>query len=112
MKTSGTSEFLLVIDEIQKIENWNEVVKQQWDKDTRENINIKVILLGSSRLLIQKELTESLAGRFETLYIGHWSYPEMLLAIVSVAQFLSNVPNKVSFCHRFTQNQDIMSQIR
>lgn len=77
LKASGATEFLLVVDEIQKIDNWSEVVKQQWDKDTRENINIKVILLGSSRLLIQKGLTESLAGRFETLYLGHWSYPEM-----------------------------------
>ncbi|MDR1876709.1 MAG: ATP-binding protein [Flavobacteriaceae bacterium] len=77
MKTSEITEFLLVIDEIQKIDNWSEVVKQQWDKDTRENINIKVILLGSSRLLIQKGLTESLAGRFETLYLGHWTYSEM-----------------------------------
>ncbi|MDR2121756.1 MAG: ATP-binding protein [Flavobacteriaceae bacterium] len=77
LKASEATEFLLVIDEIQKIDNWSEVVKRQWDKDTRENINIKVILLGSSRLLIQKGLTESLAGRFETLYLGHWSYPEM-----------------------------------
>lgn len=77
LKASGAAEFLLVIDEIQKIDNWSEVVKQQWDKDTRENTNIKVILLGSSRLLIQKGLTESLAGRFETLYLGHWSYAEM-----------------------------------
>lgn len=77
MKASGVSEFLLVIDEIQKIDNWSEIVKQQWDRDTRENVNIKVILLGSSRLLIQKGLTESLSGRFETMFIGHWSYPEM-----------------------------------
>ena len=77
LKASGATEFLLVIDEIQKIDNWSEVVKQQWDKDTRENINIKVILLGSSRLLIQKGLTESLAGRFETLHLRHWSYTEM-----------------------------------
>ncbi|HCC85257.1 MAG TPA: AAA family ATPase [Porphyromonadaceae bacterium] len=77
MKASGATEYLLVIDEIQKIDNWSEVVKQQWDNDTRENVNIKVILLGSSRLLIQKGLTESLAGRFEILHLGHWSYPEM-----------------------------------
>ncbi|MFT3739566.1 MAG: ATP-binding protein [Breznakibacter sp.] len=77
LKASGVSELLLVIDEIQKIDNWSEVVKQQWDRDIRENINIKVILLGSSRLLIQRGLTESLAGRFETLYLGHWSYSEM-----------------------------------
>lgn len=77
MKASGVTEFLLVIDEIQKIDNWSEVVKQQWDNDTRENVNIKVILLGSSRLLIQKGLTESLAGRFETFYLGHWAFSEM-----------------------------------
>ncbi len=77
MKAAGAKEYLLVIDEIQKIENWSEQVKQQWDKDTREGVNIKVVLLGSSRLLIQKGLTESLAGRFEIFYLGHWSYPEM-----------------------------------
>ncbi|KAA6325057.1 hypothetical protein EZS27_025686 [termite gut metagenome] len=77
MKTTNASEFLLIIDEIQKIDNWSETVKQQWDRDTREHTNIKVILLGSSRLLIQKGLTESLAGRFETIHLGHWSFTEM-----------------------------------
>ena len=47
MKTSGATEYLLVVDEIQKIDNWSEIVKQQWDKDTREGTNIKVVLLGS-----------------------------------------------------------------
>lgn len=69
--------FLLVIDEIQKIDNWSETVKLLWDIDTRNKINLKVILLGSSRLLLQKGLTESLAGRFESTYMGHWSYEEM-----------------------------------
>ena len=59
-------EFLLVIDEIQKIANWSEVVKMLWDADARNKINLKVILLGSSRLLLQQGLTESLAGRFES----------------------------------------------
>ena len=77
MRAADMDEFLLVIDEIQKINNWSEVVKQQWDRDTREGVNIKVVLLGSSRLLIQQGLTESLAGRFETLYMGHWSLSEM-----------------------------------
>ena len=80
MKVSKTDEYLLVIDEIQKINNWSEVIKQQWDQDSRERTNIKVILLGSSRLLIQKGLIESLTGRFETLYLGHWSYLEMQAA--------------------------------
>jgi predicted AAA+ superfamily ATPase len=70
-------EFLLVIDEIQKIGNWSEVVKKNWDADTQQNLPIKVLLLGSSRLLLQQGLTESLAGRFETIFMGHWTLPEM-----------------------------------
>jgi predicted AAA+ superfamily ATPase len=77
MATTGTKEYLLVIDEIQKIDNWSETIKQQWDKDSRDGVNIKVIILGSSRLLIQKGLTESLAGRFEVIHMPHWSYTEM-----------------------------------
>lgn len=77
MSSTGVQEYLLVIDEIQKIDNWSEIVKQQWDKDTRDGVNIKVIILGSSRLLIQKGLTESLAGRFEVIHMPHWSYAEM-----------------------------------
>lgn len=69
--------FVLAIDEIQKIQNWSEIVKKLWDEDTRTKQNIKVILLGSSRLLLQQGLTESLAGRFETTYLGHWSFKEM-----------------------------------
>ncbi len=77
LKMREQREFLIVVDEIQKIDNWSETIKLNWDKDTNEKINIKVILLGSSRLLIQKGLTESLAGRFEKTYLGHWSYGEM-----------------------------------
>ncbi|MDD5569847.1 MAG: ATP-binding protein [Bacteroidales bacterium] len=76
-KQSGAANFVFVMDEIQKIENWSETVKLLWDEDTRNNRQIKVILLGSSRLLLQKGLTESLAGRFETTYLGHWSFSEM-----------------------------------
>ena len=77
MDAQQASEFLLVIDEIQKIENWSETVKLLWDTDTRNKRNLKVILLGSSRLLVQQGLTESLAGRFERTYMGHWSFHEM-----------------------------------
>lgn len=68
---------LLVIDEIQKIVNWSEVVKAEWDKDTREKRNLVVVLLGSSRMLIEKGLTESLAGRYELIRLTHWSFAEM-----------------------------------
>jgi uncharacterized protein len=36
-----------------------------------------VVLLGSAPLAVQRGLTESLAGRFEVIRLGHWSYPEM-----------------------------------
>ena len=77
MQQKGLDSLLLVIDEVQKIGQWSEIVKKHWDRDTREGRNLKVILLGSSRLLIQQGLTESLAGRYELLHIGHWSYSEM-----------------------------------
>lgn len=77
MLLSQSKEVLLVIDEIQKIENWSEIVKREWDLDTRNKLNLKVVLLGSSRLMLRKGLTESLAGRFEIIRMGHWSYKEM-----------------------------------
>ena len=77
MEQGNAQEFLLVIDEIQKISNWSETVKLLWDGDTRAGRKLKVILLGSSRMLLQQGLTESLAGRFETTYMGHWSLGEM-----------------------------------
>ncbi len=77
MRLRGEEQHLLVIDEIQKIDNWSEMVKREWDEDTRKQVNLKVVLLGSSRLLLKRGLTESLAGRFELIRLGHWSYQEM-----------------------------------
>jgi uncharacterized protein len=68
---------VLVLDEIQKIPHWSETVKRLWDEDTRRKRPLKVVLLGSAPLLIAKGLTESLAGRFETLRLPHWTYSEM-----------------------------------
>ena len=77
MVIRGVEEYLLVIDEVQKIENWSEMVKLEWDADTRNRVNLKVVLLGSSRLLLKKGLTESLAGRYELIRMPHWSLQEM-----------------------------------
>lgn len=77
MQLRKEKEFLLVIDEIQKIDNWSDAVKREWDEDTRMGLKLKVVLLGSSRLLLKKGLTESLAGRYELMRLGHWSYLEM-----------------------------------
>ena len=77
MMIRGLEEYLLVIDEVQKIENWSEMVKREWDADTRNRLNLKVVLLGSSRLLLKKGLTESLAGRYELIRMPHWNLQEM-----------------------------------
>jgi predicted AAA+ superfamily ATPase len=77
---AGPSGAVLVLDEIQKIPVWSETVKRLWDEDTRARRPLKVVLLGSAPLLVAQGLTESLAGRFETLHLPHWSLAEMRAA--------------------------------
>lgn len=68
---------LLILDEVQKIPQWSEHVKKYWDEDRAEGRPLRVVILGSSPLLMQRGLTESLAGRFEVIPVTHWSYSEM-----------------------------------
>ncbi len=89
MLQSNSKEAVLIIDEIQKIENWSDLVKRLWDEDTAKGNNIKVILLGSSKLVLQKGLSDSLVGRYELILLTHWSYSEMNSAFgISVDQFI------------------------
>lgn len=74
---TGQKEILFIIDEVQKVSGWSEAVKKEWDDDSFTDTGVKVILLGSSRLLLQSGLTESLAGRYELMHITHWAYNEM-----------------------------------
>jgi predicted AAA+ superfamily ATPase len=62
---------------VQKVGGWSETVKRLWDEDGGARRSLRVLLLGSSPLLVQQGLTESLAGRFEVLRASHWSFPEM-----------------------------------
>lgn len=81
---------LLVIDEVQKVSDWSNVVKFLWDADTQAGVRLRVVLLGSSPLLLQTGLTESLAGRFEVIDVPHWSFNEMREAFGwSLEQYLS-----------------------
>ena len=82
-------EAILVIDEIQKIKNWSTIVKLLWDEDCRLQVPLKVILTGSSTLLLQKGLSESLMGRYEVLDCPHWCYSECKKAFgFSLEEFL------------------------
>jgi uncharacterized protein len=68
---------VLVLDEVQKIPGWSDAVKFQWDQDTADRVPLLVVLLGSAPLLVQRGLSESLAGRFEVIPVTHWSAAEM-----------------------------------
>lgn len=68
---------LLILDEVQKIPQWSVTVKGLWDEDSRKKRLVKVVLLGSAPLLMGRGLAESLAGRFESLHLPHWSFSEM-----------------------------------
>lgn len=74
---AGSPGAVLAVDEVQKVTGWSETVKRLWDEDTRHRRPLRVVLLGSAPLLMQRGLTESLAGRFETIHVGHWSFAEM-----------------------------------
>jgi len=68
---------LLILDEVQKIRDWSDIVKQLWDEDTASGMELRVMLLGSAPLLVRQGLSDSLAGRFEVIRVTHWTYAEM-----------------------------------
>ena len=73
----GNKDVLLILDEIQKVRGWSEIVKLLWDEELRNSAGLQVLLLGSSSLLLQQGLTESLTGRFFLYRCPHWQYSEM-----------------------------------
>jgi len=73
---SSKGRVLLVLDELQKVPGWSEVVKRLWDEEMRDRGGVRPLLLGSSALLVQKGLTESLSGRFLLHRATHWSFGE------------------------------------
>lgn len=77
LKCGAGKNYLIAIDEIQRIPGWSMQVKRLWDEDAYKGIRIKLIVSGSSGLLLQKGSNESLAGRFEMNYMTHWSFTEM-----------------------------------
>jgi predicted AAA+ superfamily ATPase len=76
-RAEAAGDAVLVLDEVQKVPGWSESVKRLWDEDSRRGVPLRVVLLGSSPLLVGRGLTESLAGRFETIRLSHWGFSEM-----------------------------------
>ncbi len=95
---------LLVLDEVQKINGWSEVIKQRWDEDRASKRSIKVIVLGSSALMLSKGATESLAGRFLLHYCPHWSFSECQQAFGWTLEqwiFYGGYPGAASMIHDY-----------
>lgn len=73
MESSGCKA-ILVLDEVQKVPGWSETIKGLWDGESERQQCLSLVLLGSSPLLMQAGLTESLAGRPEVIRMGHWDF--------------------------------------
>ena len=80
LKAAQSDGFPLVFDEIQKIPQWSETVKGLWDADRARECPLHVVILGSAPLLIRRGMSESLAGRYESIRVTHWSFAEMSAA--------------------------------
>ncbi|MDP2181779.1 MAG: ATP-binding protein, partial [Actinomycetota bacterium] len=76
LAASSGGAVLFFVDEIQKVTDWSRWVKANWDQDTWDKRDVRVVLTGSSPLLMQQGLSESLAGRFEVVRMSHWTYAE------------------------------------
>ncbi len=86
---SGQNGKLLIIDEIQKIENWSETIKKLWDEQKQKKQKLKLLLLGSSSMQLHTGLSESLTGRFELHHLYQWSWSEsQAIAKMTLDQYL------------------------
>lgn len=65
---------LLILDELHKMPNWKNFLKGIWD--TRSN-NLKILVTGSARLEIFRQVGDSLAGRFFLHHLLPFSLKEL-----------------------------------
>ncbi|MBI1861064.1 MAG: ATP-binding protein [Deltaproteobacteria bacterium] len=111
--TRSSQDTLLVLDEIQKIQNWSECVKKLWDEDVRHKRKLKVVLSGSSALSLQSGLSESLAGRFEVIPATHleWSeFKDLTGKSIEEYIFFGGYPGALQFMNDETRWRSYISQ--
>jgi predicted AAA+ superfamily ATPase len=72
----GTGKYLLLLDEIQKLSNWENQLKSFYDVFGKR---IKIIISGSESLFIRRKRKETLAGRIFEFKVGLLSFKEFLL---------------------------------
>lgn len=73
-KDMGQGKYLFLLDEIQKVEGWEEQLKREYDL----NPNIKFVISGSESLFIRRKSRESLAGRMYEFQIKALNFREYL----------------------------------
>ncbi|DAC72253.1 MAG TPA: hypothetical protein DSN98_06095 [Thermoplasmata archaeon] len=74
-RTIENQPYLLILDEIQKVENWEEQLKRLYDTHGK---HIKIIISGSESLFIKKRSKETLSGRIFEFKIESLSFKEYL----------------------------------
>jgi len=74
-KNLKTENFLFLLDEIQKLDNWENQIKLIYDTFQKR---IKIIISGSESLFIKKKSKESLAGRIFEFKIEPLTFQEFL----------------------------------
>ena len=74
-KNIENEKYLILFDEIQKLENWEEKLKRIYDNYSK---NIKIIISGSESLFIKKKSRETLAGRIFEFKIEPLTFNEYL----------------------------------
>jgi uncharacterized protein len=71
---------VILLDEAHLLPNWASRLKSAWDRLRRLKLPIHVVATGSSALHLTKGSRESLAGRFESMTLAHWSAGSLVRA--------------------------------
>lgn len=74
-KSVREGHYLLLLDEVQKIPDWEEQIKRLYDTYGK---NIKIFISGSESLFIRKKSKETLAGRIFEFRVNPLSFKEFL----------------------------------
>ena len=71
---------VVLLDEAHLLHDWAGRLKGVWDRFRRKHTPIHVVASGSSALHLTRGSRESLAGRFESLTLAHWSASSLVRA--------------------------------
>lgn len=80
LERAGRGSAVVFFDEIQYLDGWERLVKAKADELRRKGTPVHMVLSGSSSLLVNRGLKESMAGRFEKLQLNHWSAADLAAA--------------------------------